>query len=246
MLSSLSYKIAVIILLAGTLTSSAIATYYYQQQNLKISQASDLNTQAAQLQAHINDLNSQITSLNSQMTNLNKQIDSLNSQISQLQAVNTQLGGNNQQLISQIQQLQSQAAQLRSESSQLQTQVGDLQSQLANLTSILKLQTSRTIATQVTIWGSGSPLTSSQAFINLGSITYSGYIRVSWTGAHASFTAQVFDVNITTPITTSGIFSIPVSANATANSWFTNYDCGTTISGNILCTSLTYTITYWY
>jgi hypothetical protein len=65
-------------------------------------------------------------------------------------------------------------------------------------------------------------------------------------GAHASFTAQVFDTNITTPATTAGIFSIPVGANATGNSWFTNYDSGTTPSGNILCGSITYSITYWY
>jgi len=239
MATLLSYKLTVIILLATTVGASAIATYYYGQQNLKISQASDLNAQSSQLQSHINDLNSQIASLNNQ-------INSLNTQISQLQALNTQLGGNNAQLVSQTQQLQSQITQLQAQVIQLQTQVTQIQTQLDHLTSILKLQTSRTIATQVSIWGSGSPLTSSQAFINLGSITYSGYIRVSWTGAHASFTAQVFDVNITTPITTSGIFSIPVSSNATANSWFTNYDCGTTISGNILCTSLTYSITYWY
>jgi hypothetical protein len=184
-------------------------------------------------------LEGQITALNTQIVGLNKQMDSLNSQITQLQTLNAQLGGNNAQLISETQQLQSQVT-------QLQIQVSQLQAQVANLTSILKLQTSRTIASQVSIWGSGSPLTSSQAFINLGSITYSGYVRVSWTGAHASFTAQVFDVNITTPVTTAGIFSIPVSANATGNSWFTNYDCGTTPSGNILCGSIAYSITYWY
>jgi len=76
--------------------------------------------------------------------------------------------------------------------------------------------------------------------------SYSGYIRVSWTGAHASFTAQVFDISITTPVSTSGIFSIPVSANATNNSWFTNYDCGITPGGNILWGTITYSITYWY
>src|SRR3989442_5749637 len=221
----LVYRGIIAILLVGVTGSAGVATYFYQQQNVKISQNSDLNNQVNQLEG--------------QITALNKQVDSLNSQISQLQALNTQLGGNNAQLISQTQQLQSQV-------SQLQTQVTQLQTQVADLTSLLKLQTSRTIATQVSIWGSGSPLTNSQAFINLGSITYSGYIRVSWTGAHASFTAQVFDVNITTLITTSGIFSMPVSANATGNSWFTNYDCGTTPSGNILCTSVTYSITYWY
>src|SRR2546427_5566807 len=228
----LVYKSIVAILLVGVVGAAGVATYFYQQQNVKISQNSDLNNQVNQLEG--------------QITALNKQVDSLNSQISQLQALNTQLGGNNAQLISQTQQLQSQVSQLQTQVTQLQTQVAQLQAQVADLTSILKLQTSRTIASQVSIWGSGSPLTSSQAFINLGSITYSGYIRVSWTGAHASFTTQVFDVNITTPISTSGIFSIPVSANATANSWFTNYDCGITPGGNILCGTITYNITYWY
>src|SRR2546427_980772 len=228
----LVYKGIIAILLVSVAGASGVATYFYQQQNVKISQSSDLNNQ-------VNQLEGQITALNSQIAGLNKQIDSINSQVTSLQTLNSQLGGNNAQLISQTQELQSQVTQLQSQVSQLQTQV-------ANLNSILKLQTSRTVASQVSIWGSGSPLTSSQAFINLGSITYSGYIRVSWTGAHASFTTQVFDVNITTPISTSGIFSIPVSANATANSWFTNYDCGITPGGNILCGTITYNITYWY
>jgi prefoldin subunit 5 len=231
MSSFLVYKGVIAILLVGTLGASGAATYFYQQQNVKVSQSSDLNNQ-------VNQLEGQITALNSQIAGLNKQIDSLNSQITSLQTLNGQLGGNNAQLISQTQQLQAQVTQLQSQVSQLQTQV-------VNLSSNLKLQTSRTIASQVSIWGSGSPLTSSQAFINLGSITYSGYVRVSWTGAHASFSAQVFDVNITTPVTTSGIYSIPVSANATGNSWFTNYDC-TSIPAGIFCQSITYSITYWY
>ena len=235
----LVYKGIIAILLVSVAVASGVATYLYQQQNVKVSQSSDLNNQ-------VNQLEGQITALNMQITGLNKQIDSLNSQISQIQALNIELGGNNAQLISQTQQLQSQVTQLQSQVSTLQTQVSQLQAQVTDLTSILKLQTSRTIASQVSIWGSGSPLTSSQAFINLGSITYSGYIRVSWTGAHASFTAQIFDINITTPTVTSGIFSIPVSANATGNSWFTNYDCGITQGGNILCGTITYSITYWY
>src|SRR5436309_7438060 len=237
--SIIVYKGIIAILLAGVAGAAGVTTYFYQQQSVKISQNSDLNNQ-------VNQLEGQITALNTQITALNKQADSLNSQISQLQTLNTQLGGNNAQLISQIQLLQSDKTQLNSQIDQLQTEISQLQVNVADLTSILKLQTSRIVASQVSIWGSGSPLTTSQAFINLGSITYSGYIRVSWTGAHASFTAQVFDVNITTPITTSGIFSIPVSANATGNSWFANYDCGITPGGNILCGTITYSITYWY
>jgi prefoldin subunit 5 len=231
MTSLLAYKGIIAILLIGVVGASSVASYYYQQSNVKVNQSADLNNQANQLQG-------QIAALNSQITSLDKQIDSLNSQISQLETLNAQLGNNNSQLISQVNQLNSQV-------SQLQSQVYQLQTQVASLTSMLKLQTSKVIASEVTIWGSGSPLESTQALINLGPINYSGYLRVSWTGAHASFTAQVFDVNITTPTATSGIFSIPVSANATGNSWFTNYDC-VSIPAGILCSSLTYSITYWY
>ena len=62
----------------------------------------------------------------------------------------------------------------------------------------------------------------------------------------AEFERLAQTINITTPTVTSGIFSIPVSANATGNSWFTNYDCGITPGGNILCGTVTYSITYWY
>lgn len=238
MTSILAYKGIIAILLVGVVGAAGLASYYYQQSNVKVSQAADLSDQANQLQG-------QISALNSQITSLNKQIDSLNSQIAQLQTENSQLGSNNSQLVSQMQQLQSQVSQLQTQVSQLQIQVSQLQAQVADLTSILKLQSSKVIASEVTIWGSGSPLESTQAFINLGPINYSGYLRVSWSGAHASFTTQVFDVNITTPTTTSGVFSLPVSANATGNSWFTNYDCSS-IPAGILCSSLTYSMTYWY
>ena len=86
MITSLSYKVAIIILLISTIGTSVTATYYYQQQNLKISQASDLNAQTNQLQTHINGLNSQITSLNSQITSLNSHIYQL--QLTQAQLTN--------------------------------------------------------------------------------------------------------------------------------------------------------------
>jgi len=50
--------------------------------------------------------------------------------------------------------------------------------------------------------GNGGNVVGNRAFIDLGPITYSGYVRVSWTGAHVSFTEQVFDVNVTTPVGT--------------------------------------------
>src|SRR5881396_962078 len=101
----LVYKGLIAILIVGLAGASGVATYFYNQQNTKIFQASDLNNQ-------VNQLEGQISALNSQITALNKQIDSLNSQISQLQASNTQLGGTNSQLLSQIQQLQTQISQL--------------------------------------------------------------------------------------------------------------------------------------
>ena len=187
----------------------------------------------------------QISALNSQITALNKQIDSLNSQTSQLQASNIQLGGTNSQLLSQIQQLQTQTSQLRSQVSQLQTQIGQLQARVADLTQKLSLQQSRVISTEVCVYsdcpsgGNGGNPIGNQVFVNLGTIYYSGYLRVSWTGpAHASFSAQVFDVNIPTPVATAATFSIPVSANATGNVWFKNYDC-VPIPAGTFCPPLT-------
>jgi uncharacterized phage infection (PIP) family protein YhgE len=224
MISIVAYKIAVIVLVAGIVGASGTAVYYHDQQGTQISKSADLNTQIASLQNQINSLNSQVSQLNTQ--------------ISQLQTLDNQLGANNGQLISQIQQLQTQV-------SQLQSHITQLESQITDLTAKLKLQYNRSIASQVTIWGSGSPLTSNQAFINLGTTYYSRYLRVSWTGAHTSFTIQVLDINITTPTATSGIYTVPISANATGNSWFTNYDC-TAIPAGIICSTLTYSITYWY
>jgi len=76
------YKGIVAILLVSVAGASGVAMYSYQQQNVRISQSSDLNNLVNQLQG-------QITALNTQITGLDKQIDSLNSQISQLQALNT-------------------------------------------------------------------------------------------------------------------------------------------------------------
>jgi len=241
----LVYKGLIAILIVGLAGASGVATYFYNQQNTKIFQAADLNNQ-------VNQLEGQISALNSQITALNKQIDSLNSQISQLQASNTQLGGTNSQLLSQIQQLQTQISQLQCETSQLQTQIGQLQARVADLTQKLNLQQSRVISSEVCVYsdcpggGNGGNPIGNQVFVNLGTIYYSGYLRVSWTGpAHASFSAQVFDVNITTPVATSATFSIPVSANATGNVWFTNYDC-VPIPAGTFCPPLTYSLTYWY
>src|SRR5207249_1286446 len=200
-------------------------TYYYEQQTLKISQTSDLNTQATQLQSHITDLNSQITSLNSQ-------IYSLNTQISQVQALDTQLGGTNAQLATQIQQLETQAA-------QLQLQVSQLQAQIDNLNQIIRLQQSRVIANQVTVdrQSFAGPSSAVIALIDVGQIPYSGYLRVSWTSPpRMSFGTQEFDVNITTPITASGLYSIPVSANATGNTWFQCFDYYF-VNGVYICSS---------
>jgi len=224
MISAVAYKIAIVILTVGLVGASSTAVYYHDQQGTQISKSADLNTQIATLQNQINSLNSQVSQLNTQIT--------------ALQTLDNQLGNNNGQLISQTNTLNAQVGQLN-------MQISELESQISDLTAKLRLQDNRSIASQVTIWGSGSPLTSNQAFINLGTTYYSGYTRVSWTGAHASFTAQVVDVNVTTPTSTSGIYSIPISANATGNSWFTNYDCSS-IPAGIFCNPLTYTITYWY
>ncbi len=155
MLNVVAYKIAVIILAVSLVGASSTAIYYHDQQGTQIFRSADLNTQASSLQ--------------SQISSLNSQISQLNTQVSQLQALNNQLGGTNAQLVSQIQQVQTQI-------NQLQAQVSQLQTQLNNLNAILKLQQSRTIASQTQM--PNAPLTT----VDLGAITYSGYIRVSWTG----------------------------------------------------------------
>src|SRR2546425_9363404 len=114
MATSLSYKLVVIILLAATIGASATATYYYQQQNLKISQASDLNSQA--------------TTLQNEISSLNKQIDSLNAQIAQEEALNSQLGSNNSQILNQIQLMQVQLANLTSQVTALTAKITALTS----------------------------------------------------------------------------------------------------------------------
>jgi prefoldin subunit 5 len=225
MLSVVAYKIAVVVLAISLVGTSGTAVYYHDQQGNQISRSADLDIQ--------------VSSLQSQISSLNSQISQLNTQISQLQTLNNQLGGTNAQLVSQIQQLQTQI-------NQLQAQVSQLQIQLNDLNAILKLQRSKMLASETQM--PNSPLTT----VDLGAITYSGYIRVSWTGgaglafqkALVSFTIQEFDVNITTPALASGVYSIPVSANATGNAWFSLTNCPE--AGFCPGLPVTYSITYWY
>jgi len=230
MISALAYKIAVIILTIGLVGASSTAVYYHDQQGTQISKSADLNTQ--------------ITSLQNQINSLNSQVSQLNTQITSLQTLDNQLGSNNGQLISQINTLNAQVGQLN-------IQINQLESQISDLTAKLKLQDSRVIGNLVCVFsdcptGNGGNQVGNHVFIDLGPILYSGYIRVSWTSsAHVSFTEQVFDVNVTTPIGTSGVYSLPVSANATGNTWFTGYDCQPIPSGTF-CPPVTYSATYWY
>ncbi len=225
MISNLTYRIAVIILTVGVIGASGTTVYYHDQQSTQISRSADLNTQ--------------ITSLQSQIDNLNSQVNKLNAQIAQLNTLNNQLGGNNAQLVQQIQQLQAQADQLRTQAAQLQTQLDDLNA-------IVKLRKSRVVADQTQL--PNAPLTT----VDLGAMTYSGYIRVSWTGgagaafprALVSFTVQEYDVNITTATLAAGVFSIPVGANSTGNAWFSLTNCPE--AGFCPGLPVTYSITYWY
>ncbi len=229
------YKAISVALVIGLIGTSGAAVYYYRQQGTE--------HQTVLQDANLQDsYKTRVADLTGQITSLDNQIGALNSQIAQLQALNTQLGGTNAQLATQIQQLQSQVFQLLSQISQIMSKITDL-------TEKLRLQQSRVIASAVCIYadcpGGAPPYIGSHAFIDIGSISYSGYLRVSWTGAHVSFSVQVFDVNITTPIVYSGIFSVPVSANATGNAWFTSYDC-TPFTGGTYCPPTTYSMTYWY
>ena len=222
------YKVVSIALVLGLAGTSGAAAYYYRQQGT----AQQTVLQDANLQ----------DSYKARIADLQSQIASLNSQISQLQSLNTQLGGNNAQLISQIQQLQSQV-------SQLQSQVAQLQAQIANLNALLRLQNSRVIANQVTVDRQAFTSTSNAviALVNIGQIQYAGYLRVSWTSPpRMNFGIQEYDINITTPVTASGVYNVPVGANATGNAWFQCFDYYF-VNGVYICTSsFTYSITYWY
>jgi len=222
------YKVMSVLLLIGLVGTSGAAVYYYREQGMQqrtIFQNADLQDS---YKARIADLTDQISSLNNQ-------IDALNSQIAQLQALDAQLGDNNAQLISQIQELQ--------------TQVNQLEAQVSDLVQTLSLQKSRVIASQVTVDRQSFTVPSGYptALISLTGITYSGYLRVTWTSAaRMSFGLHVFDVNVTTPFTASGVYSVPVSANATGNAWFQCLDYYFVNGVNVCIDEVTYSMTYWY
>jgi cell division protein FtsB len=222
------YKVMSVLLLISLIGTSGAAVYYYREQGMQqrtIFQNADLQDS---YKARIADLTNQISSLNNQ-------IGALNSQIVQLQALNAQLGGNNAQLISEIQQLQ--------------TQVDQMEAQVSDLLQTLSLQKSRVIASQVTVDRQSFTVPSGYptAIISLTGITYSGYLRVTWTSAaRMSFGLHVFDVNVTTPFTASGVYSVPVSANATGNAWFQCLDYYFVNGVNVCIDEVTYGMTYWY
>ena len=222
------YKVMSVLLLIGLVGTSGAAVYYYREQGMQqrtIFQNADLQDS---YKARIADLTNQISSLNNQ-------IGALSSQIVQLQALNAQLGGNNAQLISEIQQLQ--------------TQVDQMEAQVSDLLQTLSLQKSRVIASQVTVDRQSFTVPSGYptAIISLTGITYSGYLRVTWTSAaRMSFGLHVFDVNVTTPFTASGVYSVPVSANATGNAWFQCLDYYFVNGVNVCIDEVTYGMTYWY
>ena len=222
------YKVMSVLLIIGLVGTSGAAVYYYREQGMQqrtIFQNADLQDS---YKARIADLTNQISSLNNQ-------IGALSSQIVQLQALNAQLGGNNAQLISEIQQLQ--------------TQVDQMEAQVSDLLQTLSLQKSRVIASQVTVDRQSFTVPSGYptAIISLTGITYSGYLRVTWTSAaRMSFGLHVFDVNVTTPFTASGVYSVPVSANATGNAWFQCLDYYFVNGVNVCIDEVTYGMTYWY
>ena len=222
------YKVMSALLLIGLVGTSGAAVYYYREQGMQqrtIFQNADLQDS---YKARIADLTNQISSLNNQ-------IGALSSQIVELQALNAQLGSNNAQLISEIQQLQ--------------TQVDQMEAQVSDLLQTLSLQKSRVIASQVTVDRQSFTVPSGYptAIISLTGITYSGYLRVTWTSAaRMSFGLHVFDVNVTTPFTASGVYSVPVSANATGNAWFQCLDYYFVNGVNVCIDEVTYGMTYWY
>ncbi len=102
MVSLVTYKVALLILVAVTGASSGGTFFYFQIQT------SDLNNKVV-------GLNDTITGSNHQISNLNNQVSRLNGQVSQLQSQNSQLLNLNNQLLSQNSELQSQISQLQAQ-----------------------------------------------------------------------------------------------------------------------------------
>jgi hypothetical protein len=101
MVSLLSYKVALLVLLAGVPTSVGAGAYYNQQQN------STLNSQISGVSHKLDNANSQISSLNNQLSSQSSQISQLQSQNSQLQSQITQLQNQLSSLSKNLQTLQT-------------------------------------------------------------------------------------------------------------------------------------------
>ncbi len=228
MATSLSYKLVVIILLAATIGASTTATYYYQQQNLKISQASDLNTQA--------------TTLQNEISSLNKQMDSLNAQIAQEQALNSQLGANNSDMLTQIQQLQSQITQLQSQltllqtqDSQLKTQLQLMQAQLTNLTSQITTLTAKITAlishppTNTTQIASGTLMVAFNgiSYIPFIITTAPSYVNVTFTAAS---TDSYYPASVALYLLNPNQYAQFTNGNYTSSTWSIPYSTSLTYS----------------
>src|SRR6266516_1714892 len=204
MATSLSYKLVVIILLAATIGSSATATYYYQSQNLKISQASDLNTQTTTLQNEISSLNKQLGAYNSDML--------------------TQI----QQLQSQVTQLQSQLTLLQTQDYQLNTQLQLMQAQLTNLTGQVT-----TLTTKITALTSHPPTNTTQIASGTLMVAFNGisyipfiittapsYVNVTFTAAS---TDSYYPASVALYLLTPNQYTQFTNGNYTSSTWSIPY-----------------------
>ena len=102
MVSLLTYKIVLLVLLAGVPTSVGASAYYNQQQT------NTLNNHISTLTDQVNTTNSNLSGLKNQLNSANTEVSSLNTQITTLNGQLTQLQTQNTQLQSQVNTLQSQ------------------------------------------------------------------------------------------------------------------------------------------
>lgn len=128
----LTYKVALIVILAVAGSSTAGVAYYYQ------ARTTDLTSQVSNLTSNANSLSEQISALRNQIENLTEQISrlqttqiQLNQTYLQLQSLTAQLANANTLLLSLETQLSNDIAKAQSLESQFTTQLTSLQNQLA-------------------------------------------------------------------------------------------------------------------
>ncbi len=82
-----AYRAAVVVLLIVAVGASGVAAYYYRQNGVPVSRASDLTSQLDSYKSQVNALNSQLAQLQATNSQQASQIQQLSSQLEQFQKV---------------------------------------------------------------------------------------------------------------------------------------------------------------